>query len=345
MFTSAIHRMNFHPLLSMGVGRYVFFLLWCVFAVCGYVYGQGSHLLSGRAQGTTYQIKYYGEERVSKCQIDSVLKVLDRSMSLYDKGSIICKFNDPLVSEVLMDAHMTRVVKASQKAYKDTRGYFDITVYPLVKLWGFGAEGPRSLPRKDEVDSVRRIIGMEKLRVKGNRLIKRVNHVSIDLNGIAQGYSVDVLADYLKSKGVEDYLVELGGEIRSLGSKPEGPFLVELYRPEYIAQGRLLRVRMVNNAITSSGVYEQQRNVGGRIVSHHMNPLTGQPLESTIVSVTVIAKTAMEADALDNYFMSLTPEEAIQFANKRKDVEVYLVCSEGNTFKELQSSGFNNYIY
>jgi thiamine biosynthesis lipoprotein len=85
--------------------------------------------------------------------------------------------------------------------------------------------------------------------------------------------------------------------------------------------------------------------VNGKMISHHMNPLTGKPLQSTIVSATVIAKTAMEADALDNYFMSLTPKEAIRFANKRKDVEVYIVCFEDNTFRELQSSGFINYIY
>ncbi|MDR2284594.1 MAG: FAD:protein FMN transferase [Sphingobacterium sp.] len=302
-------------------------------------------MLSGRAQGTTYQIKYYGEERISKQEIDSILKVIDRSMSLYDANSIICRFNDPNVSEVTMDEHMAKVVQASRKAYQDTRGYFDITVYPLVKIWGFGADGAKNVPSQEAIDSVRQIIGMKKLEVKGDRLSKRVRNVSIDLNGIAQGYSVDVLAAHLRSRGVKDFLVELGGEIRSFGSKPEGPFVVELYRPTHIAKGEMLRVKMSNNAITSSGVYEQQRKVNGKMISHHMNPLTGQPLQSTIVSATVIAKTAMEADALDNYFMSLTPKEAIRFANKRKDVEVYIVCFEDNTFKELQSSGFNNYIY
>lgn len=302
-------------------------------------------MLSGRAQGTTYQIKYYGEKRVSKQEIDSILKVIDLSMSLYDSNSIICQFNDPNVSEVTMDDHMEKVIHASRTAYQDTRGFFDITVYPLVKIWGFGADGVKNAPSQEMVDSVRQIIGMKKLDIKGNRLAKRVRNVSIDLNGIAQGYSVDVLAAHLTSRGIQDFLVELGGEIRSAGSKPDGPFVVELYRPTHIAKGEMLRVKMSNNAITSSGVYEQQHKVNGKMISHHMNPLTGQPLQSSIVSATVIAKTAMEADALDNYFMSLTPKEAIRFANKRKDMEVYVIYFENNTFKELQSSGFNNYLY
>ncbi|MFD2556923.1 FAD:protein FMN transferase [Sphingobacterium tabacisoli] len=343
MFARAIQRMLFGSPTSVGMFRCGF--LFCFFLLTGFLYGQESHVLSGRAQGTTYQIKYYGEERVSKQEIDSVLKVIDQSMSLYDANSIICQFNDPNVSEVTMDDHMAKVVQASWKTYQDTRGYFDITVYPLVKIWGFGADGAKNVPSQEVIDSVRQIIGMKKLEVKGNRLAKRVRNVSIDLNGIAQGYSVDVLASHLTSRGVKDFLVELGGEIRSFGSKPDGPFVVELYRPTHIAKGEMLRVKLNDNAITSSGVYEQQRKVNGKMISHHMNPLTGQPLQSTIVSATVIAKTAMEADALDNYFMSLTPKEAIRFANKRQDVEVYIVCFEDNTFKELQSSGFNNYIY
>ncbi len=343
MSVKAIHRLFFCSLTYVGILRYSFF--FCFVILTASLYGQESHILFGRAQGTTYQIKYYGEERISKREIDSVLRVIDQSMSLYDANSIICQFNSPNVSEVTMDEHMAKVVHASWKTYQDTRGYFDITVYPLVKIWGFGVDGVKSVPSQEAIDSVRQIIGMKKLEVKGNRLAKRAHNVSIDLNGIAQGYSVDVLAAHLTSRGIKDFLVELGGEIRSLGSKTDGPFVVELYRPAHIAKGKMLRVKMCNNAITSSGVYEQQRKVNGKMISHHMNPLTGQPLQSSIVSATVIAKTAMEADALDNYFMSLTPKEAIRFANKRKNVEVYIVYFEDNTFKELQSSGFNNYIY
>lgn len=340
--------LNIHRLLLCFsryayIRGYFFSIIFFAWGCC--VYAQHPYVLSGKAQGTTYQIKYYADKEVPKSEIDSILRVIDRSMSLYDVSSTICQFNNPRTSQVIMDRHMKKVIGASMKTFKETSGYFDITVYPLVKLWGFGADGPRAAPSTREVDSVRQIIGMHKLRVKGNRLMKLEPNVSIDLNGIAQGYSVDVLAEHLTSKGVKNFLVELGGEIRSLGQKPNGAFVVEIYRPDGIGSGQPLKVRLSNNAITSSGTYERQRNIGGKMISHHMNPLTGHPLESTIVSTTVIAKTAMEADALDNYFMSMSPFEAIEFANKRKGIEVYVVYFDGNTFKELQSSGFNNYIY
>lgn len=341
--------LNIHRLLLCFstyayIRGYFFSIIFFAWGCCAY--GQHPYVLSGKAQGTTYHIKYYADkEEVLKSEVDSILGVIDRSMSLYDMSSTICQFNHPDTSQVVMDRHMKKVIDASMKTYKETSGYFDITVYPLVKLWGFGVGGARAAPSLREVDSVRQIIGMNKLRIKGNRLTKLEKNVSIDLNGIAQGYSVDVLAEHLKSRGVKNFLVELGGEIRSLGQKPNGSFVVEIYRPDGISGGQVLKVRLKNNAITSSGTYERQRNIGGKMISHHMNPLTGQPLESTIVSTTVIAKTAMEADALDNYFMSMSPREAIAFANKRKGIEVYIVYFDGNTFKELQSSGFNNYIY
>lgn len=322
---------------------YVLSFLCCIWGCC--VYAQQPHVISGRTQGTTYLIKYYADVIVLKNEVDSVLKVIDNSMSLYQPNTLIVKFNDPKEKSITMDAHMKKVVKKSFETYKITKGFFDITVYPLLKLWGFGADGAQANPNPSAIDSVRQLIGMRKLRVKGNRLIKLQPNISIDLNGIAQGYTVDVLAAHLKKRGITDFLVEIGGEIRAEGNKPTGPFAIELYRPENIAKGEILKIRLNNNAVTSSGTYERQRNVQGKLISHHMNPLTGKPLESSIVSATVIAKTAMQADALDNYFMSLAPEEAIKFANSRKDIEVYIVYFEDNTFKELQSSGFNTYIY
>lgn len=348
MVSGNIHRLFLRRIMHFHICGYfvaIYFLL------CGcYANGQhssvlNSYVLSGRAQGTTYQIKYYAKEEISKQEVDSILKVIDRSMSLYDPTSAICKFNDTDVSRIEMDDHMRKVVKASFKTYKETDGYFDITVYPLVKLWGFGPEGVRKDPSLKEIDSVKRIIGINKLRVRGNQLIKRDKHVSIDLNGIAQGYTVDVLAEHLEAKGIQNFLVELGGEIRTRGRKTNGPFVVEIYRPKNVGVDHVYKVCLQNKAITTSGSYERQRKIVNKTVSHHMNPLTGQPLESAVVSATVIARTAMEADALDNYFMYLAPQEAIKFANKREGIEVYLVYFEDNTFKELQSSGFNNYIY
>jgi len=304
----------------------------------------GSYIITGRAQGTTYGIKYFASnEKVHKSSVDSLLLVIDKSMSTYRSESLISKFNHKMTESILMDEHMYEVLRASVKYNKLTKGYFDITIFPLLKLWGFGPEGYKKAPTAMEIDSVRQLIGMRQLKLKGQRLIKRKAGVSIDLNGIAQGYTVDQLAKLMDDHGVENYIVELGGEIRSKGRKPDGDFIVEIQRPNQ--QEPNYRIALKGMAITTSGSYEKQHYVGGKKVSHHMNPFTGAPLESYIVSATVIAPTAMTADALDNYFMYLSPEEAIRRIEKIKNVEIYLIYFENNNFKELQSSGFYNYIY
>ena len=303
-----------------------------------------SYVLSGRAQGTTYGIKYYAEqEKLTKYAVDSLLAVIDASMSTYKSNSLISQFNQATTNEIQMDEHMQHVLRASFKYHKLTKGYFDITIFPLLKLWGFGPQGYKKAPTTVEIDSVRQLIGMHKLKLKGNKLRKRQAGLSIDLNGIAQGYSVDQLARLLETKGITSYLVELGGEIRTKGAKPEGKFLVEIQRPNPNQPAH--RIKLEDMAITTSGSYEKQLLINGKKVSHHMNPFTGAPLESSIVSATVIAPSAIEADALDNYFMYLTPQQAIETVEKIKNVEIYLIYFDNNAFKELQSSGFYNYIY
>lgn len=301
-------------------------------------------VIQGRAQGTTYSIKYYGEiDQITNREIDSLLTEIDHSMSTYNSNSLISTFNSPETRKIKMDKHMINVLKASYDYHKLTKGFFDVTVYPLLKLWGFGPNGYKRSPSLGEIDSVRNLIGMRNLRLRNEYLIKRRNNISIDLNGIAQGYTVDQLAILLESKGIENYLVELGGEIRTRGNKPEGPFVVEVQRPNNSKPS--YRIRLQNVAITTSGSYEKQIVIDGKKVSHHMNPLTAEPLINNIISATVIAKTAMEADALDNFFMYLSPAKAIEMVEKLKDVEIYLIYFENNTYKELQSSGFYNYIY
>ena len=301
-------------------------------------------VIQGRAQGTTYSIKYYGElNQITKFEIDSLLAEIDQSMSTYNSNSLISEFNNPSTRKIRMDKHMRNVLLASVDYHRLTKGFFDVTVFPLMKLWGFGPNGFKKSPAQSEIDSVRNLIGMRHLRIRNYHLIKRRKNVSIDLNGIAQGYTVDQLAMLLESKGVNNYLVELGGEIRTRGNKPEGPFVVEVQRPN--SSTPAYRIRLKDIAITTSGNYEKQIIVDGKTVSHHMNPITATPLQSSIISATVIAKTAMEADALDNFFMYLTPDKALHVVEKLKDVEIYLIYFDNNTYKELQSSGFYNYIY
>lgn len=315
-------------------------------AYAAYPISNSLHSISGQAQGTTYAIKYYASTNMlSKAEVDSIFNVIDESMSLYKKTSLISQFNASSTKRVRLDAHMYNVVKASFQYHKKTKGYFDITIFPLLKLWGFGPEGFRYNPTENQVDSVLQFVGLNNLRLKGRYLKKKNKNVSIDLNGIAQGYTVDVIAGFLRRKDIRSFMVEVGGEIFCHGLKEDGElYKVAIQRP-FSDVSKSYKVSLKDKAITTSGSYEKYRVLAGKPISHHINPQTGYPLTNSTLSVTVIADTAMEADALDNYLMYLKPEQAISFIEGVPNAEVYIVYSENNTLKELQSSGFNNYIY
>lgn len=322
------------------------FLFCCVQAQQNKIDSLYVYQIKGYAQGTTYSLKYYANKSfVSKESIDSLLNEIDNSLSIYKPESKISVFNQSKTKKVELDTHLKRVIKASLETYKATNGYFDITILPVVNLWGFGNQGPKNSPSQQDIDKAKSLVGIDNILIKDNYLVKRKKNVSIDVNGIAQGYTVDILSDYLTSKGIENFIIELGGEIVTKGSKPNGDFLVEIQRPYYQAGESVFRIALKNKAITTSGSYEKKKLVNGRYISHHMDPKTGYPIENHTLSVTVIANSALEADAIDNYLMFISPQEAVQFIENQTDNEVYIIYSENNFLKELQSSGFNNYIY
>lgn len=304
------------------------------------------HSIIGTTQGTTYSIKYYCEIIVTKYEIDSILNDIDLSMSIYKDNSIISKFNNPKTRKISMDTHLKKVIDESFRTYNLTNGYFDITVMPLVQLWGFGNRGVKNKPTDQQVNEALSFIGMNNLKIKGNALIKRKKGVSIDVNGIAQGYTVDVISDFLISKNIENFIVEIGGEIYVKGRKPNNnKFIVEVQRPYESTSLASYKLGVEDKAITTSGTYEKQLTYDNEQVSHHIDPKSGYPIKSQTLSVTVIAKNAILADAIDNYLILLAPVDAIKFIESQGDMEVYIVYKENNVFKELQSSGFNNYIY
>lgn len=303
-------------------------------------------ILTGFTQGTTYNIKYYSTKQVLKSEIDSVLNSIDLSMSTYRKDSRISIFNGVETNCIEMDKHMQCVIRESFKTYERTNGYFDITIKPLVDLWGFGPKGFTKKPSSEEITRAISKVGMKtNLKQKGKYLIKKKEGVSIDLNGIAQGYSVDVIGNYFLSKNIRNFIIEIGGEIVTKGSKPNGDFLIMIQRPSFPGKNiEPYKVRLRNKAITTSGTYENTVRINGKSVSHHIDPKTGYPIENKTLSATIIANTALEADALDNYLMFLEPLKAVEFAEKNKSIEIYLIYVEDNILKEAQSSGFHNYI-
>ena len=302
--------------------------------------------LEGYAQGTTYAVSYYANgEQVKKAQLDSIFQVIDQSMSLYKPSSLITKFNSDTSSEIVMDNHMQAVLKKSFQINKLSKGIFDITVKPLVSLWGFGPEKTVGIPDSNAVKEALTYVGMDKLKIRGKQLRKKDNRVEIDLNGIAQGYTVDVLYDFLLSRKIKSFLVEVGGEIRTYGYKPKDePYKILIQRPDEAKEQRNYIIALHNKAVTTSGSYEKYRTVDNYRFSHHMDAKTGYPLKSSIITVTVIAENAMDADALDNVFMAMKPEDAVAFANSKNKIDIYLLYLDNGVVKEAYSKGFSKYI-
>ncbi len=320
-------------------------LILCFMVFCSAVAQQKTFFMEGKAQGTTYQIQYLAEhEIVFKSSIDSVMHTIDQSMSLYQPHSLISMFNRQYHYELLIDTHMQNVLREAFRVHEKSKGLFDITVKPLVDLWGFGSEGIDDYPKQSAIDTVLSYVGMNKIWLQGDVLHKQDSRIAIDLNGIAQGYTVDVVAQLLDKSGIESYLVEVGGEIRTKGTKVNGNnYEVAIERPVG-AESSTFVLQLADLAVTTSGNYRKVAEYEGKKVHHHMNPSTGYPLQNNVVSATIIAPTAMQADAYDNVFMALSPTEGIALAETLPGIEVYLIYEQGGAYKEAFSDGFIPYV-
>ena len=303
--------------------------------------------ISGYAQGTDYAITYYASDSLATKQgIDSLLNEIDLSMSLYKKGSLINQFNVSK-SGVKLDHFMSAVLKRSFEINQDTKGVFDITVAPLVQAWGFGPKETRTEPDPATIKSILANVGMQQLKLKGGRLSKLKPAVQIDLNGIAQGYSVDLIAAYLSQKGIKQYVAELGGEICISGPKPDGQAMkIGIEGPDKDGTPIIRHIAAINTgAVTTSGNYRKFHQSGKKKISHLINPKTGYPLDNEMISVTVYANDAITADGYDNALMAMHLKDAMAFVESRKNLEAYFVYhKKDGTVADTLTTGFKKLI-
>lgn len=305
-----------------------------------------AYYLTGSAQGTTYNITYYATDSLfTQSQADSIFKSLDSSLSLYKPYSLVNAFNNSSAG-IMVDTHLKNVVHKARDVYTATGGAFDITVWPLVNAWGFGLRKISGIPDSAEILRLMACVGTDKLKWSGQVLQKQLPCVQLDVNGIAQGYSVDVLAAFMESKGIENYLVELGGEIRVKGKKPssgeamkigiespsEEPFATQLLHTTIILD---------KGAITTSGSYRKFYESNGRRVAHIIDPRTGASIQNDLISVTVLAPDAITADAYDNALMVMGLEKGLQFAANSGIIEAYFIYRTPNgAIADTATAGF-----
>ena len=265
--------------------KHFFVITYC----CLYFTSFNQIKLYGEAQGTSYNIQYYDSlERDFQNDIDSILFFFDEAVSTYNDHSIIVGINNNLINYT-KDKYFLACFEAAKILYKQTNGAFDPTVYPLVNIWGFGPTATgNKLPNQVMIDSILHFVGFDKINLIENKIIKDDPRIQLDFNAFAQGYSVDVVSDYLRQKGVFNFLVEIGGEVFAQGSK----WLIGIESPNYNKNEKnniLLAVKIDNKGLATSGNYRKYIEVNGTKYAHHIDPKTGKPSTNRLLSATVIS--------------------------------------------------------
>lgn len=301
--------------------------------------------LNGYAQGTTYQVKYYDEAgRNFKKPIEDLLREFDKALSLYDENSELSQFNRSH-SVRFRSPYFLPVLQKSGEIFRATGGLFDPTVMPLVEAYGFGPGGKRGQTEAFDLDSVRGLVGFDKIAFDSIAVRKSEENTKLDFNAIAQGYSVDLVCDLLRSEGVANYLVEIGGELRGGGAKPAGtPWVVGIANPSKPTE-LLGTVRIENRGMATSGNYRNHYARGGVTYTHIINPLDGLPGSSDILSVTVLAPDAATADGYATAFLIMGIATLRERLPQYPDLDVWVVYSgETGEMESYISPGLVPYV-
>ncbi|WP_231757203.1 FAD:protein FMN transferase [Microbulbifer elongatus] len=305
--------------------------------------------LTGPTMGTAYHVTVVdapaGLARAElQAMIDAELAAVNQEMSTYIPDSELMQFNGGPVSQpVALSPNLALVIAQALEIYRNSGGAFDVTVGPLVNLWGFGPNPePETVPAAAEIDKLRAQIGSDALRLDGQKLI-RSRPVQIDLSAIAKGHGVDRVADLLMEQGVANYLVEVGGELRTAGVNPAGQtWRIGIERP---SAGQVVQkpIQVAGKGIATSGDYRNYYERDGKRYAHTIDPRTGRPVEHRLASVTVIADTCAMADGYATALNVMGAEAALKLAEELQ-LAVFLLVKTDTGFEERASSAFAPYL-
>lgn len=317
--------------------------------------------IQGKTMGTTYSIKYRLEDsiRIYKTDIDSILVSINDAVSTYEPASIITAFNQ--VKDTMSfslsqfpSSHFLKNIEVSELIYEETRGKFDPTVMPLVNYWGFGYTEKKAVKKADSlaIAEMMESVGLSKLKKEktGNRILltKPNKNLALDFSAIAKGYAVDFLTQTLRSKGIKNFMIEIGGEVNTRGKNDKGEvWKIGINKPKSEAALNSLEwiVALKNASMASSGNYRNFYEVDGKKYGHELNPLTGYPEETSLLGVSVIHNQCMYADAYATAYMIMGLEESLAHAERNSNIEACFISSDGEALKSVFTSGFEAYLH
>lgn len=347
--------MYFTKLYMMKIKIVLTLLVILLFCSCNNTKNTYYITIEGQALGTFYQITYSdSEQRNFQPAIDSLLSAFNNSLSAYSKESLLSKVNRN--EEVELDGFFITSFNRSKEIYEMTDGAFDVSGAPIFSAWKFGPSegGERHVPAASVIDSLLNFVGLDKIRIEEGKIVKSDSRVVLNMNSIAKGYSSDVVATFLDSKGVENYLVEIGGEMRLKGENREGKgWKIGIDKPidGNMNLGTELQVvlRLTDKGLATSANNRQYFIEDGKKYGHTIDPRTGYPVIQSLLSATVVADDCMTADALATAFMVMGLEESKAFLAKHPEIDAYLIYDSDTTnssqeFAEYYTPGIQQLI-
>lgn len=302
--------------------------------------------LKGEIFGSTYFIKYQSNKNYQH-HFDSIFSVINKSVNTYNQNSLLLKWNTSLSGkEIKIDQHLKQLFIESKRFYLLSDGFFDPTVALLADLYGFGENKKLTHLSNYQVDSILQFIGLNKIKLENNRLIKIHSNIQMNFNSIAPGYTADIIGKFLESKKIFNYLIDIGGEIRARGKIKDRYWKIGIEDPtqQIYERKAIKKINLINQSIATSGNYRKfYLDYNGNKVSHIVNPKNGKADTSNLLSTTVISKNACNADGLATIGMILGLKNARDFYIKNK-IPVFLIYEKNKKLKTEFIGNFKNFI-
>ncbi len=299
----------------------------------------------GYVFGTIYKVTYQYDKDLQQ-EIEHCMQAVDDALSPFNEHSIISALNQN--RDTTLNEAFTTVFQLAQTISRQTNGNFDITVAPLVNAWGFGFKHASEV-NESIIDSLLQFVGYEKIHLEQGKILKDDPRIMLDCSSIAKGYGVDEVARLLTSKGIRNYMVDIGGEVDVKGKNAKmNTWRIGINQPTddslHISQGLQTILQISDVGMATSGNYRRFYYKDGKRYAHTINPHTGYPVQKDVLSATVIAHDCVTADAYATAFMVMGMDAAMQFCAEHPEIQAYLICEGNSNYEIHMTEGLRQYI-